>query len=379
MQILIASDSFKGSCSSLETGKNIEKGFKKVFSDAVFRVLPIADGGEGTVEALLAGIGGEERREMVTGPLGERREAAYGMLKNGTAVIEMATASGLPLVPPEKRDPRVTTTYGTGELIRKALDAGAKKIFIGIGGSATNDGGAGMAQALGARFLDADGRELGFGGLELARLAAIDVAGLDPRLKTVEVIVACDVTNPLCGELGASYVYGPQKGASPEAVRALDAALRVYGEKLNALCGRDIAAMAGAGAAGGLGAGLVAFCGGVLKPGIEEVMAIMDIENAVREADLVITGEGRVDRTSAFGKVFSGLGKTAARYGKPVIGFCGGIGNGYEAVYDIGVCAVMATPSGPMTLAEAMADAPSLITDAAERAARLIRIGTELG
>ncbi len=375
MNILILSDSFKGSLTSAEAGECIRRGFAAVFPDAVCRVLSMADGGEGTVEALVAGVGGRYHTVPVHDPLGRPMEAQLALLSDGTAVIEMAAASGLALLREEERDPARTSTYGTGELIRAALDLGAKQLFIGIGGSATNDGGMGMARALGAEFFDKAGAALPEGGLALRELDRIDVCGLDPRLKSVPVAVACDVTNPLTGKNGASWVYGPQKGADEVMCAALDAALSNYGAHLHTLCGCDVAAQPGAGAAGGLGAGLIAFCGGELKPGIDEITRLLRLDEKVQWADLVLTGEGQIDRTSAMGKVLSGIGALGVKYGKPVTAFGGGIGEGADAVLDAGVTAYTSITGGPMALADAIERAPALLEAAAERAARLIQTG----
>lgn len=378
MHILITSDSFKGSVSSQEAARCIQAGFARVFPSARFTALPVADGGEGTVAAVVAGTGGHLRTAAVTGPLGEPIEAVYGLLPDGSAVIEMAAASGLPLVPDGRRDPSVTTTYGTGQLIRDALDQGCRRILVGIGGSATNDGGAGMAAALGVRFLDRAGAPLPSGGGALAELETIDLSGLDARLAQTEVLVASDVTNPLCGPNGASAVYGPQKGADPAMAARLDRALAHYGKKLEETFGRDFAALPGAGAAGGLGAGLMAFCGGVLRPGVEIVLSLLRAEEEIQKADLVITGEGRVDATSASGKLIGGLAALAARHQKPVIVLTGGEGPGAQAVYDAGIQAVIPIPDGPLSLEEALARAPQLIEGAAERTARLLLLGSRL-
>ncbi len=373
-------------------------------------VLPVADGGEGTVAALVAATGGRFVTARVTGPLGEPVEAQFGLLgadlspgpspagggepeshqsreesrspfprgeggRGVRAVIEMAAASGLPLVPRDRRDPRVTTTRGTGELIRATLDAGAQSILVGIGGSATNDGGAGMAQALGARLLDAEGRDLPPGGAALARLTRIDVSGLDPRLATAEVIVACDVTNPLCGSLGASAVYGPQKGATPEMVAELDTALAHYAEALRRDLGADVAEVPGAGAAGGLGAGLLAFLHATLQPGAAMVLEAIGFEQALAGAALVFTAEGRLDEQTAYGKTVGAVAAAAQRHSVPVIALAGGLGPGYEALYARGVSAVLPLPDGPLTLDESMARAAELVAAAAERTMRLIQVG----
>lgn len=379
IKILIVSDSFKGSISSLEAGQCIKQGFARVFPAAEILIEPIADGGEGTVDALVSGVGGTYFSETVTGPLGEPVTAQYAVLSDGTAVIEMAAASGLMLIPEEKRNPTVTTTYGTGQLILAALNKGCRKILIGIGGSATNDGGIGMAQALGVVFSDEEGNSLGFGGKELLRLHQIDVSTLDERLKRTEMIVACDVKNPLWGAEGASAVYGPQKGADKEMIKILDLALQHYGSKLTELFGRDIAAIPGSGAAGGLGAGLLAFCHAILRPGFEEISVILGLESKISTSDLIITGEGQIDSTSVNGKVLSGVGLLSSQYNKPVLAFCGSIGPGAEAVYQIGIQSFVSIVSEPMQLSTAMESTASLLSDAAERVAKMLLVGKDLG
>lgn len=378
MRILIVSDSFKGSATSLEAADCIRAGFSAVFKDCDFRILPVADGGEGTVEAAVAGGGGTYHACRVQGPLGEPVEARFGVLPDGTAVMEMAQAAGLPLVPLDRRDPAASTTYGVGQMIACALDLGCRRILMGIGGSATNDGGAGMAAALGARFLDRWGGPLAPCGGALGDLASIDLSGLDPRLGETEVLVACDVSNPLCGPDGASAVYGPQKGASPALVKRLDAALAHYGDLLRAYFGRDFASLPGAGAAGGLGVGLMAFCGGTLYSGTQLIFRLLGLEEEIRASDLVITGEGRVDATSANGKLLAGLGDLTKKYHKPLIAFTGGIGPGGEQVQALGVGAVVPIADRPMPLEEALAEAPGLITAAAARTASLLKIGMGL-
>lgn len=346
-----------------------------VWPDCETHILPVADGGEGTVEALVAGTGGAYQKCVVSDPLGRPVEATFGLLADNTAVIEMAQASGLPLLHPAERDPTVTSTYGTGEMIVRALDMGCRRIILGIGGSATNDGGAGMATALGVRLLDKNGRRLPAGGAALIDLDSIDVSAIDPRVRETEFLIASDVENPLCGKDGASAVYGPQKGASIEMVAQLDAALCHYGEKLKALFGCDFASMAGSGAAGGLGAGLMAFCGGIMQPGVEIVFHMLEIERYVAQADLVVTGEGRVDATSANGKLLSGIGRLAMRHGKPVVAITGCVGAGWESLLDRGIAAVVPIADGPITLEQSLAQAPRLITQTATRTARLIQTG----
>lgn len=374
-EILIAPDSFKGSLSASQVCDAVEAGIRRVLPGAEIVKVPMADGGEGTVQALVDATGGKLVTQEVTEPMGERVEASFGLLGDGeTAVIEMASASGLPLVTPEKRNPLLTTTYGTGELILAALERGRGRLIVGIGGSATNDGGAGMAQALGAKLLDADGRDIGLGGGALAALESIDVSGMTPLLGEARVQVACDVTNPLCGPEGASHVYGPQKGATPAMVAQLDANLAHYAELIRRDLGRKVGEMPGAGAAGGLGGGLVAFCNAELKPGIELVIDAVKLEQKMRRADLVITGEGKIDAQSAFGKTPMGVARLAKRLGVPVVAIGGTIGDGAEALYEHGVGLIMPIIDRPMTLEEAMKPtvAKTLIANAAERIARAI-------
>jgi glycerate kinase len=388
MKIIAAPQALKGSLEAAAVGQAIAAGVHVVAPEAEVVVLPVADGGEGTVAALVAATGGRFVTAHVTGPLGEPIEAPFGLLGadrslgsssavggKGRAVIEMAAASGLPLVPRDRRDPRVTTTRGTGELIRAALDIGARSILVGIGGSATNDGGAGMAQALGARLLDAEGRDLPSGGAALAQLARIDVLGLDPRLADAEVIAACDVTSPLCGSLGASAVYGPQKGATPAMVAELDAALAHYAAVLRRDLGADVAEVPGAGAAGGLGAGLLAFLHARLQPGATMVLEAIGFEQVLASAALVFTAEGQLDEQTTYGKTVGSVAAAAQRHGVPVIALAGGLGPGYEALYAHGVSAVVPLPDGPLTLDECMARATELVAAAAERAMRLIQVG----
>ncbi|HYO28132.1 MAG TPA: glycerate kinase [Azonexus sp.] len=374
MHIVVAPDSYKGSVSAVEVALAMERGILTVFPSAKVRKIPIADGGEGTVEALVTATGGQYRSNEVAGPLGERIFAAWGVLGDGkTAVIEMATASGLPLVPADRRDPRKASSYGTGELIRAALDAGLRQIIIGIGGSATNDAGAGMARALGARFLAADGSQLADGGAALAALVGIDLSGLDSRLQETEITVACDVDNPLCGPRGASAVFGPQKGATPEIVAELDAALGRFAEYAQQVTGRDVAGLPGAGAAGGLGAGLMFFTRAQLKPGIEIVLDTVNFSTVVKDADYVITGEGRTDFQTAFGKAPVGVAKVAKMSGVPVFCLSGGLGKGADDVLAQGIDAVMSICERPMSLEECMAAGSTLIESATVRLCRIIR------
>jgi len=379
VRIVIAPDSFKGSLSALEAARAVAEGVTAAMPQAKLDLKPIADGGEGFVHALLTASGGKEQSRMVRGPLGEEVSATWGVLGDGTtAVIEMAAASGLTLVPASRRNPALTSTFGTGELIRHALDAGHRKIIIGIGGSATNDGGAGMAKALGARFLDKMGQELPCGGLALRDLAAIDIASLDPRLKECTIIAACDVTNPLVGPKGASAVYGPQKGASPEMVTALDAALSNYAQRIEEQLGMAIATAPGAGAAGGLGAGLVVFTGAKLTPGFDVVAEAVGLEKAIAAADLVFTGEGSVDGQSAQGKAVFGVTTLSAKYGKPVVVLGGSVLPGASDLYAHGMTAALSITPGPLTLSVCMDDAYALLAKAAETAMRLILLGSRI-
>ncbi len=378
MKIVIAPQSFKGSLSAQEVAQAIARGIKRVLADAETVILPIADGGEGTVDALVYSAHGQVMTTEVTGPLGEKVTAEWGILGDqASAVVEMAAASGITLVPLEKLNPLVATTYGTGELIRAALDAGCRRIIIGIGGSATNDGGAGMAQALGARLLDKKSEELPWGGAALARLSRIDISGLDKRLTDCQVITACDVTNPLCGERGASRVYGPQKGATEEMCQQLDEALTNYAEVIKRDLGIDVINMPGAGAAGGLGAGLVAFLGAKLISGIEVVSAAVGLTDYLKEASLVFTGEGRIDAQTLFGKTVAGVAAKAKEFRIPVVAIVGELTGDYQEIYQHGIDAVLSIAPGPISLKESMADADRLIADAAERALRLILIKLE--
>jgi glycerate kinase len=379
VRIVVAPDSFKGSVSALEAAQAIARGVRQVLPDVQVELVPMADGGEGTVQSLVDATGGQIVRATVTGPLGTPVPAFFGLLGDGqTAVIEMAAASGLPLVPPHQRNPLITTTRGTGDLIRAALDAGACKLIVGIGGSATVDGGAGMAQALGARLTDGGGQEIGPGGGELRRLAHVDVSNLDPRLAEVEVVVACDVTNPLTGPRGAARVYGPQKGATPTMVEILDDALVHYAAVIAADLGVAVRDVPGAGAAGGLGAGLMAFLHAQLRPGVEIVLEATRLRERIRGADLVITGEGQMDGQTVFGKTPIGVARAAQAEGVPVLALVGGTGDDYDAVYAYGMDAVLSIPVRPMSLGDAMSNAPALLAEAGARAMRLLRLGQRL-
>jgi glycerate kinase len=379
LKIVIAPDSFKESLSAPEVADEIEAGFREIFPDSEYLKFPMADGGEGTVAAMVAATRGQIVKLPVTGPLGEKVAAFYGITGDGkSAIIEMAAASGLHLVAPGLRNPLITTSYGSGELILAALDAGLRDFIIGIGGSATNDGGAGMLQALGVKLLDAQGRQISFGGEALARLERIDFSGFDPRIKQCRIQVACDVDNPLCGIKGAAQVFGPQKGATPEMVAQLDSALAHFGRLIHRDLQRDVANMAGAGAAGGMGAALLAFLDAQLKPGIDMVIQATGLEDAMRHADLVITGEGRMDAQSTHGKAPVGVARVAAGYGVPVIGICGSLGDGADLLTQHGIAAFFSVVNGPCTLQAALEDAARNIRDTARNVAAVLALGKRL-
>jgi glycerate 2-kinase len=378
MRIVVAPNAFKGSLSALEAATAIGEGIRIALPDADVVLVPIADGGDGTVDALVAATRGERRTLRVRGPLGGPVDAEFGLIDAGsTAVIEMAKAAGLALVPPEKRDPRITTTYGVGELLQHAYDGGARHFIVGIGGSATNDGGAGMAQALGYHLLDETGLELAPGGLALKRLARIHVGGVHAGWKGTEVEVACDVTNPLTGPRGASAVYGPQKGATPEMVAELDAALHHFAEIIRRDLGVDVEQLPGAGAAGGLGAGMVAFSGARLRPGADLVMKALHLDERLTGAQLVITGEGRLDsQTARFGKGPAAVARHAKNAGIPVVAIGGSVADETELrlLFD----GLEATAVEPGTLDEAIAQARPLLVRAATRLMWLVLTGRRL-
>ncbi|MED4225004.1 glycerate kinase [Neobacillus cucumis] len=375
MKFVLAPDSFKESMSSKRAALAMEKGIKAVFPNAECVIVPMADGGEGTVESLVSVSNGELIKTEVIGPLGEKVIAEYGLLGQGqTAVIEMASASGLELIKQEDRNPLLTTTYGTGQLIIHALNKGVTRLLIGIGGSATNDGGMGMLQALGVSFKDQSGDELPFGGGALHRLHSIDMSGLDERINRVKIDVACDVTNPLIGENGASTIFGPQKGATPEMITVLDQNLAHFAEVSKKQLGQDIAHMDGAGAAGGLGAGLMAFLNAQLKKGIDLVIEYTGLEERIKGADYVFTGEGSIDGQTLFGKTPYGVANIAKKYSVPVIAFTGRVGNGVESLYDNGFNAIIGILKGVATLEEALASGEANLTFAAENICRILKI-----
>jgi len=376
MKIVIAPDSYKESLSALVVATAIEQGFREIFPDAHYVKLPVADGGEGTVEAMVAATQGGIIKVRVTGPLGENVEGFYGLSGDEqSAFIEMAAASGLEMVAPSLRNPLKTTSWGTGELIRHALDAGVKHIIIGIGGSATNDGGAGMVQALGAKLLDAEDNPIGMGGGELEKLARIDISELDTRLASCRIEVACDVTNPLTGKEGASAVFGPQKGATPEMIARLDDSLAHYAKIIARDLDIDVLNLEGGGAAGGMGAALYAFCGAELRQGIEIVTDALHLDNHVADADLVITGEGRIDSQTIHGKVPVGVAKVAKRYNKPVIGIAGSLTADVGVVHEHGIDAVFSVIYTVCTLEEALKNAEENVRMAARNIAAVLKMG----
>jgi len=380
VRIVIAPQGFKGNLSSLQVSQAINNGIKRVIPDAITTIVPMADGGQGTMQALVDARGGEMIPVEVTDPLGGRGTAHWAFLSDkATGVIEMAAASGLSLVPPQKLNPLLATTYGTGELIKAALESGCRKLIIGIGDSATNDGGVGMAQALGVKLLDAKGEDLAFGGAALADLEHIDITAIDPRLAECDVLLACDVSNPLCGPQGASAVYGPQKGATEEMVVKLDAALAHYADIIKRDLGIDVSDVPGAGAAGGLGAGLIVFLKARVLPGVDVVIEATGLAEYLKEASLVFTAEGRIDSQTARGKVPVGVARKAKSFGLPVIVIVGEIADGYQAVYQQGIDAVFSIAPGPISLDQSMVEAEKLTTDLAERATRLFMCGWNRG
>lgn len=379
MKIVIAPDSYKESLSALEVANAIEQGFREIWPDADYVKLPVADGGEGTVEAMVAATAGRIVDVDVTGPLGEPVTAFFGLSGDErTAFIEMAAASGLEQVPVALRDPLKTTSWGTGELIRHALDAGVDHIIIGLGGSATNDGGAGMVQALGAKLLDARQNDIGQGGAALESLAQIDISQLDKRLAACRIEVACDVTNPLTGKEGASAVFGPQKGATAETIDRLDTALAHYAQMIARDLQVDVLELAGGGAAGGMGAALYAFCGAQLRRGIEIVTDALQLDECVADADLVITGEGRIDSQTIHGKVPVGVAKVAKRYHKPVIGIAGSLTPDVGIVHEHGLDAVFSVIYTICTLDDALKNAADNVRMTARNVAATLKMGQTL-
>ena len=379
MKIVIAPDSYKESLSALEVATAIEQGFREIWPDADYVKIPVADGGEGTVEAMVAATAGHLVHVDVPGALGSKVQAFYGVSGDErSAFIEMAAASGLERVPAGLRDPLKTTSWGTGELIRHALDTGVEHIIIGIGGSATNDGGAGMVQALGAKLLDAQNNQIAQGGIGLEALTRIDISALDKRLATCRIEVACDVTNPLTGKEGASAVFGPQKGATPEMITRLDNALTHYAQLIARDLDVNVLDLAGGGAAGGMGAALYAFCGAQLRRGIEIVTDALHLADCVADADLVVTGEGRIDSQTIHGKVPVGVANVAKRYNKPVIGIAGSLTPDVGVVHEHGIDAVFSVIYTICTLEEALDNASENVRMTARNVAATLKAGQQL-
>ena len=379
MKIVVAPQAFKGSLSATEVGNSMIKGIENVIENSTNLLVPVADGGDGTLETLVESSQGKINSIKVTGPLGEQQNSAWGALgRNKTAIIEMARSSGLALVPINKLNPLISTTYGLGEVILDALDQGYRDFIIGIGGSATNDAGAGMAQALGAKLLDSNGNELPFGGESLSKLNSINIDGIDTRIKESNFAIACDVNNPLTGPEGASAIYGPQKGATPEMVNTLDQALTNFAKIVEKDLGIKINNVEGSGAAGGLGGGLIAFLNGKLRKGVDIVLDFVDINKALTNTNLVITGEGQLDFQTIYNKAPIGVARRAKHLGIPVIAISGSLGENFSVVHEHGIDAASSIVSKPMTLEEASKNAPELISTATEQALRYMKIGSDV-
>ena len=373
MKFLFASDSFKGTLSSDQTIELLTKAAEEVFGSCETSGVPVADGGEGTTDAVVKARNGEIITVPVHGPLMEMEQGFYGRLSDTEAILEMAAASGLPMVPEEKRNPLNTTTYGTGELLKAALDAGYTEIAIAIGGSATNDGGMGFASALGIRFLDQDGHVLEGRGEDLEKVAHIDMSGLDPAVQKAHFTVMCDVTNPLCGPDGATYTFGKQKGGTPEILDRLEKGMQNYRDVIIREFGINPDEIQGSGAAGGLGTALKVFLHAEMKSGIETVLDLIDFDARLEGVDLVVTGEGRTDWQSCFGKVMQGVGDRSAKHQVPVAALCGGLGPDYEKIYAHGISSIMTTVDGPMPLKEALDNASELYYKGAIRMFRFLK------
>ena len=375
MKIVIAPDSFKGSLTAAEAAEAIETGFRAVYPDAEYVKVPMADGGEGTVQSLVDATSGTIITQLVSGPMGDMVAGFFGILGDRqTAVIEMAAASGIHWVRPKERDVFLASSFGTGQLINAALDRGCDKLIVGLGGSATNDGGMGMMKALGAQFFDQDGVQLAADVRALLQLASIDLQYLDPRLDKTEIVVACDVDNPLCGENGAARVFGPQKGATEEDIAVLDQALTRYGDILSANAGRDIASEPGAGAAGGMGAAFIGLIDAVLKPGIDIVIEIVDLANSLVDANLVITGEGRVDNQTIHGKTPMGVAKVAKSCNLPVICIAGSVEDGADFTHQLGIDEIYSVTEGDYDLTEVLIEAEHKLTQAAQKIAKSLNL-----
>ena len=376
MKIVVAPGSFKGSLTAFQVSDAIEKGFKKIFLDADIVKIPMADGGDGTLECLVNSTNGKIINEVVTGPLGKNVRAYYAVLGDEkTAVIETAASSGLKLLKTEEYNPMLTTTYGTGEMIKSALNKGFRKIIIGVGGSATNDAGTGMAQALGVKLLDSSEKNIPFGGIGLKKLDKIDISGIDKRIAETEIVGACDVSNPLTGVYGAANVYSRQKGATHEMIKKLDSYLEHFARIVKRDLGKDVREIPGAGAGGGMGAGLMVFLNAKLKPGAEIVAEKLKLSEHMKDADLVVTGEGSLDAQTIYGKTPIGVSKIAKKFGIPVIVITGQIGQGAEKLYNMGVDAMLSIAQGPISLDDSISNAENLIISASESVARLIKTG----
>ncbi|MDU9418344.1 glycerate kinase [Staphylococcus lloydii] len=375
-KIVIAPDSFKESMAAIEVADAIERGFAKVFPNTtVFDKIPMADGGEGTTEALVNALNASYRKVSVKNPIYKTITASYGYAyETNTAIIDMASASGLDLIAEEDKNPLITTSYGTGQLINDAIEQGAQHIILGIGGSATNDGGVGMLSALGCKFLDSDNQTLKAGGAALAKLSHIDMSNLNPKLKDTTIEVACDVTNPLLGKYGASEIYGRQKGATEDMIKQLDAALTRYHDVIEQQLNVSVKDIEGAGAAGGLGTGLLAFLNANLAKGIDIVLKETQFTQRVKDADLVITGEGKMDHQTIYGKTPIGVSHAAQRFNVPVIAIAGSLGEGYQAVYEHGISSVFSILQQPCSLSDALENGRKYMEQTAENIARLLLI-----
>lgn len=378
MKILLAPDSFKGTFTSMEVIHHLEEAAKRHFPDVETVKVPIADGGEGTVEALVTAASGQYREVYVTGPMGGKVKAKFGAINGDTAVIEVAQASGITLVSNDERNPLRATTFGTGELIKAALDDGFRNFIVGIGGSATNDGGIGAAQALGIKFLDKDGLEIGCGGGELHKIDRIDAGAIDSRIKESSITIICDVSNPMTGPEGATMVYGPQKGADEAALRILEEGMKNYAGVIRKTAGVDVEPMPGLGAAGGFSAPFVAFFNAQMKPGIETILDVVHFDRLLEGVDLVITGEGKIDGQSVYGKVPVGIAKRCKAKGIGVVAVVGGMGSGAQAVYEHGIDSIIPTVNKDMSLDEALSRSEELMRDAADRLFRLIKVGMNI-
>ncbi|KPU83056.1 glycerate kinase [Psychromonas sp. PRT-SC03] len=375
MKIIIAPDSYKESLTAMQVACAIESGFKQQFPDATYIKFPMADGGEGTVQSLIDASQGHIEYCMVSDPLGNKIAAFYGLMGNKkTAIIEMAAASGLNLVPPSQRDPLLTSSYGTGELIKAVLDKGVKHIILALGGSATNDAGIGMAQALGVQMLDKNNNEIALGGEAIADLVSIDITKIDTRLADITLEVACDVNNPLCGPQGTSYIFGSQKGASPAMQKTLDNNLAHYAKPLKTQLSKDIKNIPGAGAAGGMGATLLALFNAKLRPGIDIVIDALALEKNLVDADLVITGEGRIDSQTIYGKTPIGVARLAKQYDLPVIAIAGSLSVDCDVVYEHGIDSLFSIVPGAMSLEDALQSAALNVQKTANNTAALLKI-----